>query len=1327
VNDLLALLRETVVLIRADNGAMGTGFFVAPGQIMTCGHVVDACGDGLTVLWQGRELPVSVSRIEPAERGEGRYRDLPDTAILDVEEPVTHDCVWLADEMPERGTDLVALGYNDWPAPRSPGDIDVQLSDVPLTLAGQDGKAWRVSHDDLTEGMSGGPVLDQRTGRVVGMTKAVLDTDERRVVGGWIIGMDMIGEALPEVPRLNGPENRDGGAWHQIATHRRRLTEEIFGRSSVGEGVRPPKSARPSWWLSAHNHVVDFVPPAQFETLVSWCLDDGPDPSVVRLVHAPGGVGKTRMSLELAHRLNSRHGWVAGVAGTESATASLVNSLSSLVREGHRVFCAVDYAEANITAVRELIDTLTRLDARQVRILLLARTVGRWWQRIAPGAAAAELIDPDPLALSDIGEDEPEAIAAAAYLSFRRAMGLSEGTAAELSLRGGLRRALDLHAAALVQLLNEQHGTSGVGDPLESLLHHERNYWERAAATQGHIEFGAVSKWSDRILAIPTLLPEADAHTAAAAIARLATPDEPLPWPPGQLASVLAQLYPGDEGRFWSPLIPDRVGEKLVADVLTHDSSSAQEVADLLVRLVGDVDEPAARHVVTVLGRVAGLTDPGTAPLGLRDRAYTVLARLGSAGPAVYSPLVEPVLTGNDPEEAASALTSGAGRRPLSAGRDVTAYRDTATLIGSAYRSWLAAAFPPDDADLADFRQRGLTARGAGHSVVRRLGLETFTVVAVGSVSGDVFANGLLRLPGARLVAAFDQRHIFVDPTPGPAAAEERRRLFADPGSSWDDYDRAVISAGGGVWSRAAATVPVKAAALDVTPSGDGLSPTELIRAILRARVDVLWLAGSGVYVRSADEVKRAPDAVGVSASELRCRVIGEPGAGGITPEARIEYARKGGSVTADFLDGAAGLRFFDREVNAKLLLRSALTQGVIDEATRGAWWDEVRDQLADQALKDVADELCALEDAATERSAMLSIHRRIVVHLERRGHVDRVIDSLPDDAVLADRATTGSGLTDPEIAVLLARTKLSVFGDLLASTFPDEEPSAEILRHYFPERLADGLAALIPDHPLRREIVCCALANAIVDEAGLTFVFQLTEETRASLLDIVHAYLVAQAVFPDFGDLRREVDSLPAERQSAVRLQAQSYLRSVVRLLLQRRPSASTPLRLGVERLSPYMEGQPDTDGLPESLGRRIARLSVARELLEISLNVSDRDVDAEELARIYAVLVERFRMASLLSLIAGLPRNDRWQARTRTMLTNQLYASVAALADGVLSSTSADLSPDDRISEWEQRNAAAIARTGSFLVSPDDSSAELEGLITMVWAIRGLVMATY
>ncbi|MCZ7427652.1 NAD-glutamate dehydrogenase [Micromonospora sp. WMMA1949] len=697
----------------------------------------------------------------------------------------------------------------------------------------------------------------------------------------------------------------------------------------------------------------------------------------------------------------------------------------------------------------------------------------------------------------------------------------------------------------------------------------------------------------------------------------------------------------------------------------------------------------------------------------------------------------------------------------VAADKGTATFSDIANEISEAHSFWLGDAFASGGSAGYDHKKMGITARGAWESVkrhFRELGHDTqtqdFTVVGVGDMSGDVFGNGMLLSKHIRLVAAFDHRHIFLDPDPDSARSwEERKRLFDMPRSSWEDYDRELISAGGGVYSRTAKSVPISPqvrAVLGLDDDVTQISPQELMKAILTAPVDLFWNGGIGTYVKASSQTSaevgdKSNDAIRVDGKSLRCRVVGEGGNLGFTQQGRIEYASTGGRIYTDFIDNAAGVDCSDHEVNIKILLNTAVADGELDRPERDELLAQMTDEVAELVLRDNYDQARALNNAQAQAASLLPVHRRMINELERSGALNRSLEALPSDEELAVR--TESGLTAPEFAVLLAYVKIVLEREIVGEGLADEEWTTEVLVNYFPTPLRKRFADRMGRHRLRRDIVTTVLVNEAINRGGISFVFRVVEETAASAADVLRAYVVVREVFGlrDLWDAVEALDNkVSPELQTAVYLDTRRLLDRAVRWLVTNRrspidvPAEIARLRDGVARLLPDLEHRfwgTEREaiaahieslvgrGLPRDLAEQATRLMYSFGLLDIVETAQGTGRDVSEVASVYFVLSDRFRVDALLSKISLLPREDRWQTLARMALRYDLYAALAALTAEVLGSTPEDVPPVERVQAWEQANATSIHRAHRAMGEFDESRADLSALSVLLRQIRTLV----
>jgi glutamate dehydrogenase len=702
----------------------------------------------------------------------------------------------------------------------------------------------------------------------------------------------------------------------------------------------------------------------------------------------------------------------------------------------------------------------------------------------------------------------------------------------------------------------------------------------------------------------------------------------------------------------------------------------------------------------------------------------------------------------------------------VAADKGTATFSDTANEISKAYGYWLGDAFASGGSEGYDHKKMGITARGAWESVkfhFATLGMDTdaddFTVAGIGDMSGDVFGNGMLLSRHIKLVAAFDHRHIFLDPDPDPATSfEERQRLFELPRSSWADYQAELISPGGGVWPRTAKSVPVSPQArlaLGIDDTVPALTPDQLISAILAAPVGLLWNGGVGTYVKAsteshADAGDRANDGVRIDAPKLRAQVVAEGGNLGLTQAARIEYALAGGLVNTDFIDNSAGVDTSDHEVNIKILLQEKVTAGELTPDARGELLQEMTGDVAVLVLRANYHQNRALAAARAQAPQMLHVHARYLRKLERERRIDRDIDSLPGDKEIAERRSASLGLTVPEFAVLLAQAKISAVEDVLGSDLPDDRFLRSVLAAYFPAPLRFAYADQMGRHPLRREIITTAIVNAMVDRSGITFLFRMNEETGASVPDMSRAWLVAHEVF-DMAGFFAQVEALDGQvdvaTQLALLLEGRKLTERAVRWLLHSRRTpfdiqatidfladgvaavtASLPKLLAGRDLAGFRERQEAyvARDVPADLAERVAAMVPAYSAVDVVDIAASSGREVAETAEVYFDLADRLQITRLRDQIVALPRDDRWNTMARGALRDDLYTAHAALAKDVLMVTGPG-SPEQRLAEWVDRNEPAVRRATQTLTEIWETDRfTVATLSVAVRAVRTLVAAS-
>jgi glutamate dehydrogenase len=694
----------------------------------------------------------------------------------------------------------------------------------------------------------------------------------------------------------------------------------------------------------------------------------------------------------------------------------------------------------------------------------------------------------------------------------------------------------------------------------------------------------------------------------------------------------------------------------------------------------------------------------------------------------------------------------------VAADKGTATFSDLANSIAAEYGFWLGDAFASGGSAGYDHKAMGITARGAWESVKRHFRelsvdcqSQDITVVGIGDMSGDVFGNGMLLSRHIRLVAAFDHRHIFLDPDPDAATSyAERQRLFALPRSSWADYDPDLVSAGGGVYPRSAKAVLITdqvRARLGLPDGVVSMPPAELMRAILTAPVDLLWNGGIGTYVKAATESNaqvgdKSNDPIRVNGGELRARVVGEGGNLGLTQLGRIEYALAGGRINSDAIDNSAGVDTSDHEVNIKILLDSVAAAGDLTSKQRNELLGAMTGEVATLVLRDNYDQNVALATALLQAPNMLDVHGRLIRWMEHDGRLNRELEFLPSDKGIAERRHAGVGLTQPELAVLLAYTKIIMTDELLDSDLPEDPSLRAALHRYFPTALRQRYADRIERHPLHREIVVTCVANDMINNAGITSLFRLREETGAEPAELARAHAVATEVYEVrriWADVEALDNRVPARVQDRMRLESRKLTERVTRwFLANRRPPLDIEKQLAqfrdgvgevVAQLPKLLRGLEQqrleetrdelaAAGVPEELAVAVAALPPAFAALDICEVAQDTGRSVVEVAEVYFDLADRVQLSTLLDRILALPRTDRWNSLARAALRDDLYRAHAGLTRHVLACGGPDSGPEQRFADWVRRNQAILDRTGQTL--GDIAASDTWDLATLSVALR-------
>ncbi len=673
----------------------------------------------------------------------------------------------------------------------------------------------------------------------------------------------------------------------------------------------------------------------------------------------------------------------------------------------------------------------------------------------------------------------------------------------------------------------------------------------------------------------------------------------------------------------------------------------------------------------------------------------------------------------------------------VAADKGTASFSDIANGISLEYGFWLGDAFASGGSQGYDHKVMGITARGAWESVkrhFREMGRDTqaedFTVVGIGDMSGDVFGNGMLRSPHIKLLAAFDHRHIFLDPDPEPAAAlAERRRLFGLARSSWADYDKALLSAGGGVFARDAKLIPIAEAVRNrFSIETDLLAPADLIRVLLAAPVDLLWFGGIGTYVKASTESNldvgdRANEALRVDGKDLHCKVVGEGANLAVTQKGRVEAALAGVRLNTDAIDNSAGVDTSDHEVNIKILLDGAVGDGDLTIKQRNELLVAMTEEVGDLVLRDNYLQTQAISIFEAQGAALLDQQERFIRLLERAGRLDREIEFLPGDEELNRRAHGGLGLTRPEIAVLLAYSKLWLYDAILDSDLPDDPLLLDDLVRYVPTPLRSAeWRARMDRHRLKRELIATSATNSMVNRVGGSFVARVMERTGTSPAEVARAYLIVRDGF-GLREVWEQIEGLdtkvPATMQVAMFIEANRLIERGVGWVLAHapRPLDIGRLRAELEPGIAALRAQQDSilpaataaalaaraeeyraAGVPDELARRVAGLIVLASANDISLIASRTGRPVETVGRLYFLITARFGLGWLRAAAERLAGGSHWQKLAIDAVIDDLYTRQAELTASVAAQCG-ELPAEDALTQWIDSRRQAVERADQLL----------------------------
>ncbi|MFA5959169.1 MAG: NAD-glutamate dehydrogenase [Tatlockia sp.] len=674
----------------------------------------------------------------------------------------------------------------------------------------------------------------------------------------------------------------------------------------------------------------------------------------------------------------------------------------------------------------------------------------------------------------------------------------------------------------------------------------------------------------------------------------------------------------------------------------------------------------------------------------------------------------------------------------VAADKGTATFSDIANAISLEYDFWLGDAFASGGSVGYDHKKMGITARGAWESIKRHfyeMGQDPqttdFTVVGIGDMAGDVFGNGMLLSRHIQLVAAFNHMHIFVDPNPDPEASfKERERMFNLPRSTWADYDKNVISKGGGIFNRNAKSISLSKEMKELFDiKQNAIEPNELIRILLKAPVDLLWSAGIGTFVKSeneshADVGDRTNDAIRINGKELQCKVVGEGGNLGLTQLARIEYALNGGLIYTDFIDNSAGVNCSDKEVNIKILLNSVVNAGDLTEKQRNDILSAMTDEVAEIVLKDNFAQPRAISVAAYQAPRLVELHARYINDMERTGKIERSLEFLPEDKALMERKLTGQGLSRPSLCVLFCYSKTILKEQILESNVPEDPFLKEMLVNTFPPTLPEHFAKQMQSHPLRREVIATKLSNIIINEMGFTFVYRQQDETGAPISAIVRAYIIARSVL-GLEAVWKEIDALgrviTAEQQIEITLLYLRLLRRVTRWFL-RSKRMSLDITKAIEFYAPGVAALKKS--LPEILGERnraqyenhflayselnipahlAHELSITRalfsamDIIEVAHQVK---MEVPQVAETYFALGEFLDLSWIRSQVIAHQTDSHWESLSREALRDDLDWQQRVLTAGIINFNSGKKDIGEALAAWSENYALLITRWQQILI---------------------------
>lgn len=704
----------------------------------------------------------------------------------------------------------------------------------------------------------------------------------------------------------------------------------------------------------------------------------------------------------------------------------------------------------------------------------------------------------------------------------------------------------------------------------------------------------------------------------------------------------------------------------------------------------------------------------------------------------------------------------------VAADKGTATFSDIANSISAAYQFWLGDAFASGGSSGYDHKKMGITARGAWESIKRHfkeLSIDItkhhFTAVGIGDMSGDVFGNGMIYTNKIALIAAFDHRDIFIDPNPNPERSfEERKRLFELPMSSWQNYNLELISPGGGVFSRKLKSITITAEmqqALGITESR--LTPNELIRAILKAPVMLLYNGGIGTYVKShlesnEDVADRSNDYTRVNGNELRCKVVGEGGNLGFTQLGRIEYALHGGMIYTDFIDNSGGVDCSDHEVNLKVLLYDEINKGKLDLAARDKLLFSLTDEVAELVLKDNYNQALILGYSAFRANPNIGLHIDYLRELEALGILNKDVEFLPSNKELVERKSAGLGLTRPELAILLAYTKIYLKQEILKTDIPEDPFLKQDISTAFPKHITEKYSDSLSEHKLAREIIATQISNRVVNEMGFTFVYRLQVETGATIDEIVRAHAVASRIY-DTQKLQKLIEEFDTQISVAERYDMLYNIKNLINLTTRwflhhpkiLKENLSKLIEHYSTRISQLEQKVPDlmsgvtreylnalTDkfhqaGLSTKTARHIATYRAIYTTLNIIEVATMKNFDLEKTAEVYFACGERVNLVWFRDQISHDSRSGHWNTLARLTLRDELDISQRSLTIAIMNKDEENkLSAPNLIEKWVALNKRALDRWERLLAMLHSSSnIEYTMFFIAIRELRALITTSY